>query len=426
MGVANAFQIKNEVLMFLQTIPLTSDIASYIINQQCLMGESGSTPFVLERPVPKSLKPVKLETSYKILGKYTQRRLNKAKKLSKLKHIRQDHQILEGILHFIGFLDLNELDREGAEQIADAYFLRPKNPSKHSELCGYQGYELIQRNKSLKEPKPYISKSTALGHFEKMSTFLNWAKSRGYVAENVFYRLYVERTNEGKSVFPFNSKQLSAIFSMPDYVKHKYLHPYYYWLPILLRYTGARMNELCQLRKVDIVLADGIYCIWIREGSDDQTVKTGKMRLVPLHDEILAKGFIEFVNSQTDVRLFPELPLVNGYYSNNASKWFARRREKLGMGPNSGFDGHSFRRSFINELKQKLVTKSLVEDIVGHEHAEKVAKLPDELVSSIIGQEHNSESFDTYAEQYSPRILAPIINMIDASHTAHIRPYTLV
>ncbi|HFD4278489.1 site-specific integrase [Vibrio parahaemolyticus] len=412
--------------MFHKTIPATSGIASNIINQQCLMGESGSTPFVLERPVPKSLKPVEVKTSYDILDKYTQRRLKKATKPSKFKNIRQDHQILKGMLHFIGFLDLNELDREGAEQIADAYFFRPKNPNKYSELDGYQGFELIKKNESLEEPKPYISKSTALGHFEKMSTFLNWAKSRRYVTENVFFRMHTERTSEEKSVYPFNKKQLSAIFSMPDYTRHKYLHSYYYWLPILMRYTGARMNELCQLRVVDIILIDGIYCIWIHEGSDDQTVKSGKMRLIPLHDEILAKGFIEFVNTRADARLFPELRMVNGYYSNNASKWFARCREKLGSDFDSRVNGHSFRRSFINELKQKLVTKNLVENIVGHVYTEsEVKELTNDIVSCFIGKKHNSESFDTYAEQYSPRILAPIINMIDASHTAHIRPYNL-
>ncbi|MGR5195980.1 site-specific integrase [Vibrio rotiferianus] len=411
--------------MSLQTMKSVGSTANQIIIAHNLMTNSGSTPLSFERPIPKSHKIVKPKTCFEVLAEYYAYIIKRCKKPSQLKNAHQTFQILTRILHFMGFLDLSELDREGAEKIAHAYQFRPKNPDKYAKLRGLQGFELVAKNESLNPPKQYIKQSTALGHLEKMSTFLNWAKSRGYVAENVFYKLSLKNSTKGKSVFPFNSKQLSAIFSMPDYMSHKYLHPYYYWLPILLRYTGARMNELCQLRKADVVLADGIYCIWIREGSDDQTVKTGKMRLVPLHDEILAKGFIEFVNSITDVRLFPELPLVNGYYSNNASKWFARRREKLGMGPNSGFDGHSFRRSFIDELKQQLVTKNLVENIVGHEHAEKITKLSNELVSSIIGQEHNSESFDTYGEQYSPRILAPIVNMIDASHTAHIRPYNL-
>ena len=413
--------------MSLNTMNLVGCTANQIIHAHNLMTNSGSTPLSFERPTPKSHKIVKPKTCFEILAEYYGYIIKRCKKPSQLKHARQTFQILTRILHFMGFLDLSELDREGAEQIANAYCYRPKNPDKYPELKGLQGFELVAKNESLKHPKQYITSATALGHLEKMSTFLNWAKSRGYVTDNVFYKLSLKNGTQGKSVFPFNSKQLTAIFSMPDYVKHQYLHPYYYWLPILLRYTGARMNELCQLRKADVVLADGIYCIWIREGTDDQTVKTGKMRLVPLHDEILAKGFIEFVNSRTDARLFPELPLVDGYYSHNASKWFARRREKLGVDFDRGVNGHSFRRSFINELKQKLVSVSLVENIVGHEHAEKESEeLTDDLVKSIIGKEHNSESFDTYAEQYDPRTLAPIINMIDASHTAHIRPYNLV
>ncbi|MFI3247076.1 MAG: site-specific integrase [Ferrimonas sp.] len=409
--------------MPIKTMNPVSDAANQVIKAHNLMTNSGSTPLAFERPMPKSHKIVKPKTCFEILAEYYGYTIKRCKKPSQIKHARQTFQNITRILHFIGFLDLTELDREGAEQIANAYCYRPKNPDKYPELKGLQGFELIAKNESLKHPKQYITLTTALGHLEKMSTFLNWAKSRGYVADNVFYKLPLKNDSKGKSVFPFNNKQLTAIFSMPDYVKHQYLHPYYYWLPILLRYTGARMNELCQLKRVDIVVADGIYCIWIREGSDDQIVKTGKMRLVPLHDEILAKGFIEFVNSRSDDRLFPELPLVDGYYSNNASKWFARRRKKLGLDFDSSVNGHSFRRSFINELKQKLVSMSLVENIVGHEHAEKITKLPNELVSSITGQEHNSESFDTYGEQYSPSILAPIINMIDASHTAHIRPY---
>ncbi|HIF6199051.1 TPA: site-specific integrase [Vibrio parahaemolyticus] len=414
--------------MSLKTMNLVGSTANQIIHAHNLMTNSGSTPLSFERPTPKSHKIVKPKTCFEILAEYEKYSIERCVKPSQLKNVRQTIQILTRLLHFMGFLDLSELDREGAEQIAKAYRYRPKNPDKHPELKGLQGFELILKNQSLKHPMQHIALTTALGHLEKMSTFLNWAKTRRYVTDNVFYKLTLKKSNKdkAKSVFPFSRKQLSAIFSMPDYISHKYLHSYYYWLPILLRYTGARMNELCQLRKADIVLAAGIYCIWIREGSDDQTVKTGKMRLVPLHDEILAKGFIEFVNSRTDARLFPELPLVNGYYSHNASKWFARRREKLGVDFDRGVNGHSFRRSFINELKQKLVSVSLVENIVGHEHAEKESEeLTDDLVKGIIGKEHNSESFDTYAEQYDPRTLAPIINMIDASHTAHIRPYNL-
>ncbi len=209
---------------------------------------------------------------------------------------------------------------------------------------------------------------------------------------------------------------------MKDYHNHSYLHPYYYWIPLITRYSGSRLNEACQLYAEDIKEIDGIYCFHFDKKFEGQRIKNkSSIRVVPIHEELIKKGFLAFVKSKKSGRLFPELPLVKGYYSNNASKWFSRRRKNLGLG--KGFDAHSFRHSFINELKQKLVSKELVEKSVGHGRAKMINNLPDELVDSITGVEHDSESFDIYSEQYSPSILAPIINMIDSSHTAHILPY---
>lgn len=383
------------------------------------MTDTGSNPLLFERPVPKSQKTVEPKTCFDILNEYTEYRLKLGK--SKKKNICQDHDIIRMILNFMDFLDLNELDRSGAEKIAKAYCYRPKNPQKYPELEGLQGFDLIAKNESLRKKKKYISLETAKGHIQKMSTFMAWAKSHGYVSDNVFYKLPMKKSTQVKTVFPFTEEHLFSIFSMSDYAKHKYLHPFYYWIPMLLRYTGARMNEICQLVYSDIVIADGIYCLIIRDALEDQSVKTGKTRLIPIHNELLKKGFIEFVNSKESGRLFPELSFANGYYSPMVSKWFARRRKALGI--DSKYNGYSFRRSFINELKQKLVSKDIVESIAGHEHGERLNALSNELVNSVVGLPHNSESFDTYSYQYSPKILAPAVNMIDTSHTENVLPY---
>lgn len=47
------------------------------------------------------------------------------------------------------------------------------------------------------------------------------------------------------------------------------------------------------------------------------------------------------------------------------------------------------------------------------------------MIECIVGHTDNYTAFDTYSLPYSPKLLAPIVNMIDASHTAHIRPYNL-
>ncbi|HCE1880384.1 site-specific integrase [Vibrio parahaemolyticus] len=356
----------------------------------------------LKMPVQRSHKKLEPLTGVKLLDAYTDSRIKLGK--SKLKNIQQDHELLTRVLHLIGFDDLNELDRSGAENVRDALSYYPTNAKKHSEFSGLTGYDVIFKNAALPKPKPCLSLTTVKGIIEKFSTFLNWSKAHGYVKDNVFYRLPKKSEKGGKKRLCFSDQHLAAIFKMKDYKSHSYLHPYYYWVPLLGRYTGARLNEICQLTIDDILQVDGVQCLKIWDNVEGQSVKnTSSIRLIPIHNELIAKGFLAFVNSKSKGRLFPELPLIKGYYSHNASKWFQRRRDSLGLG--KGLDAHSFRHTFINELKQLGVSKEIIECIVGHKH--------------------NSESFDTYSEQYRPRILAPVVNMIDTSHTEHIRLYNL-
>ncbi|PMN33826.1 hypothetical protein BCT35_01140 [Vibrio lentus] len=358
------------------------------------------TTLGLERPTPKSKKQIKPMESFEILSEYKKSRLKV--KSCNLKNIEQDDRILTKVLHFCDFTDLNELDRDGAECISQALDFLPTHSDKRPELKGSTGFELVALNYSLEQPYKSISALTKKGYIHKFSTFLNWAKTHNYIHENVFYRLPISKIHSEKRRFPFDNEQLIDIFSMKDYSEHKYLHPYYYWVPLIQRYSALRLNEVCQFDVTDIKKVDGIDCFLVQQVFDGQRVKTeSSIRVVPIHDELKKKGFLSFVESKKSGRLFPELPLVKGYYSNNASKWFARRRKKLGLG--KGFDAHSFRHTFINELKQKEVSKEIIECIVGHSH--------------------ESESFDTYSYQYSPAILAPIVNMIDTSHTASVLPY---
>ncbi|EJE4733678.1 site-specific integrase [Vibrio parahaemolyticus] len=190
---------------------------------------------------------------------------------------------------------------------------------------------------------------------------------------------------------------------MEDYIKHKYMHPYYYWIPLLLRYTGARLNELCQLYSEDIAIVNHVPCILIRNNTEDKSTKNSSSnRTVPIHIELINKGFLNFVVSCRNKRLFEELPCINGYYSHNASKWFTRRRAKIELF--KGYDAHSFRHSFINELKQQRVPRELIEALVGHEH--------------------DSLSLDLYGKEFGPELLLPVIHKISAVHSQTVRPYS--
>lgn len=303
-------------------------------------------------------------------------------------------------LELLSFEDLNDVDRENAERLLLLLYKFPKNPEKNPVLKGYKGIELVEVCEQLS--CDVISRRTVKKIVNLLSTFFDWAKNRGHVDENPFHRLKVRQALTTDCRYQFSNDELTRVFKMKDYQKSKYLHSYYYWIPLLLRFTGARLNELCQLYKADIVLVNKIWGIRICAKNQDQRLKNNSsMRFVPLHHALISRGFLEFVESCTSDRLFSELPLVNGYFSHYASKWFARRRKDLGLG--RGKDAHSFRHSFIDELKQQEVAIDMVQELVGHSS--------------------NSITTSVYSRSYKPELLASAISKIDDSHVAHIRAY---
>ena len=84
------------------------------------------------------------------------------------------------------------------------------------------------------------------------------------------------------------------------------------WCPWLLAYTGARVNELTQLRKEDVIDVEGVPVI--RLTPDAGTIKSKKLRLVPLHPHLIELGFVEFVAGRPEGPLFysPSLRRSNG------------------------------------------------------------------------------------------------------------------
>lgn len=78
------------------------------------------------------------------------------------------------------------------------------------------------------------------------------------------------------------------------------------WVPLLCAFAGARVGEMLQLRKED-VRQEGDRWV-IRITPDAGTMKVGHYRDVPLHSEVIALGFIDFVKSANSGPLFHGSP----------------------------------------------------------------------------------------------------------------------
>jgi integrase len=91
------------------------------------------------------------------------------------------------------------------------------------------------------------------------------------------------------------------------------------WIPWLCAYTGARVNEITQLRKADVREIEGVWTILITPEAGGN--KTNEARTVPLHEHLIEQGFINAIKNK------PEGPL---FYTPEADRDPKAQYEKVG------------------------------------------------------------------------------------------------
>lgn len=227
----------------------------------------------------------------------------------------------------------------------------------------------------------------------RVSSLFEWAISYGYVTLNPAKGMTIKSPKLARDERKvFSNDDLSKLFGSEVFIEKKYKHSYYYWLPLLALYTGARLNELCQLHLKDFDIVDGINVIKINGDMPDKRLKTkAAVREVPIHSELIRIGLLDNVNKlrkRNAIRLFPELTLGRDGYGHATSKWFARYRVKCGI-EEQGKVFHSFRHTFINELKQNDVSK--------------------EKIAALVGHEDESETFGRYGKKFHSKSLYKVI-----------------
>ena len=173
-------------------------------------------------------------------------------------------------------------------------------------------------------------------------------------------------TSAGRSRYV--DDELILIFSHPVFTEHELNFPYQYFCPLVALLSGARLNELCQLRLSDITEEDGITILNITDDDETKTKTKAGIRRVPVHPFLLKLGFGEYIKSRKGHHmLFDGLRLEaeTGRWSANASAWYGRFRESIDL-RQRGKDFHSFRHNVISMLIDKEVDERLIKALVGH------------------------------------------------------------
>lgn len=157
------------------------------------------------------------------------------------------------------------------------------------------------------------------------------------------------------------------------------------WAPWISAYTGARITEITQLRKSDLVTEHGIPCIRITPEAG--SVKTGVYRLVPLHQHLLDMGIEKlFGEARTDHLFFtldgPDMDSATRAeaVSGKVSQWV---RKVAGVTDLKVQPTHGWRHRFKTVGQDTGIPPEYLDAIQGHEDGRAATRYGEKTVKAL-------------------------------------------
>ncbi|WP_374483436.1 DUF6538 domain-containing protein [Zoogloea sp.] len=214
----------------------------------------------------------------------------------------------------------------------------------------------------------------------------------GQNKQRAFTRNELKTVFEGKSLLE-SSQKMDEL--------HKF------WLPVVCLYTGARINEICQLNpQCDIRRVSDILILHITEESESapgiiKTVKNdSSRRLIPVHEKLIELGFDQYVAALQAAgaqQLFPAWRPYNGNAGANAGKWHTRWLKRHDVNVESRDDGrkvrgaHAYRHTLLTYgRKAELVLWGISGHATNHQDGAD-GKRKDDNLESPVGENYVDE-----------------------------------
>jgi integrase len=133
-----------------------------------------------------------------------------------------------------------------------------------------------------------------------------WGAQHKYVRKNPFVDIKVDvpRKARSRETKAFTEEEARTILRAALAIKNPKspLDRAKRWVPWLCAYSGARAGEVTQLRGEDVEKRGSFH--FMKLMPDAGTIKTRKTRVVPLHEHLIAQGFLEMVRSVGKGALF--------------------------------------------------------------------------------------------------------------------------
>lgn len=271
----------------------------------------------------------------------------------------------------------------------------------------------IEKAKARINPEDRLSDKSVAEYLGQLKGFLEFCFNRGFLNTDLARYIELPNTKQSRKVarLPFDMDDLKKIFPGQDYgvdfgtQRGGIDHDCKFWFPLLAVFSGARLEELAQLKTSDIKTCPDTGIIYMMidnqgvagDGKAKRTKNLNSVRPIPIHSTLLDIGFMAFVaqrqKDKSDQSLFKLKRNKQGRLAKGLSNWFSRLDqranggeikgyiEKRGvLGRGTGEDGqkwtksfHSFRHTVIDNLRgKKMANGEYIREqdialVVGHE-----------------------------------------------------------
>jgi integrase len=239
--------------------------------------------------------------------------------------------------------------------------------------------DLVEYSKKAKLDIP--NPTTSNQYIKTAGSFLKWIRIRAGKGPLTTSTLTQKRTTAAyKDRDSFSMSQIKIMFEHA--LKYRQSCPAKYWTTLAVAFTGARLEEICQLNiGGDLKRTDeGIWYFELNEHPDKDGVsrkslkKLSTERVISIHSALIERGLIEYLELQVKngfTRPFESYwaPLVNdngGDYkwSHGIAKWGSKEITSMRLEfPDLAFKKVTFFHSHRHTLTTVLATKGISEEV---------------------------------------------------------------
>jgi integrase len=243
-----------------------------------------------------------------------------------------------------------------------------------------------------------IASKTVSLYLSNLKQLFKWALSEGWLDElpTAGIAVEIEARTRRRAYTTIELRQLfGSLLPLKD------AEPERWWIPALGLYTGARLNELCQLQLTDVQLNAGYHILNLSEfGSDGvrrlgfSLKNDGSDRLVPIHKKLIEAGFLDYAEARRrkhELRLFDLHKGPDGGWAHHFSKNFGRHIRRIGL-TDRGLTFHSFRHGWRDAAEAAGLAARQIDALGGWAPVGQAAR---------------------YGTRTVVKVLAPLVDLID-------------